>query len=285
MVLPHAFDTKNPTAVAKAVKAIFVVAGRGESCPLIDRAIEDVAEMFKGNYSGYQAIDMEYHDLDHTFQVTICMAHLLKGRREAGKKPVLGIREWELAVVAALLHDTGFLKETGDNSGTGAKYTFIHEQRSCAFTRQYLPSLGVSPSEIEDICAAMMCTGPRNRIGNVTFQREEAREIALLLVTADYLAQMSAGDYLEKLPLLYREFVESFEREGIPPEKRPYQSLEQLLEMTPGFWEKFVLPLLDGEAEGVYRYLSPEGTPNPYIEAVVGNLEELDRRLGSTAAE
>ncbi len=284
MVPPHAIDTKNPTAVAEAVKAIFVVAGGEGSFQLIDRAIEEVADMFNGNYPGYQVIDMEYHDLDHTFQVTICMAHLLKGRREKEKEPVLKIRDWELAVIAALLHDTGFLKETGDNSGTGAKYTFIHEQRSCAFARKFLPKLGVSPSEIEDVCAMLMCTGPRNRIGNVAFQREEARQIALLLVTADYLAQMSAGDYLEKLPLLYREFVEAFEREGIPPEKRPYQSLEQLLEMTPGFWEKFVLPLLNGEAEGVYRYLSPEGTPNPYIEAVTRNLKELERRLGSKMA-
>ncbi len=283
MVPPHAIDTKNPTAVAEAVKAIFVVAGRRESSALLDRAIDDVAGMFNGNFPGYQAIDMEYHDLDHTFQVTICMADLLRGRREKGVEPMLEIRDWELALLAALLHDTGFLKETGDNSGSGAKYTFVHEQRSCAFARKYLPGLGVSPSEIEDICAMLMCTGPRNRIGNVSFQREEARQIALLLVTADYLAQMSAADYLEKLPLLYSEFVEAFEREGIPPEKRPYQSLEQLLGMTPGFWENFVLPLLKGEAEGVYRYLSHEGEPNPYIEAVTANLAELERRQGAEA--
>ena len=276
---PHAIDIKNPSAVADAVKGIFGVAGGEASFPLIDRMVADVATMFRGDFPDYQGIDMEYHDLDHTLQVTICMAQLLNGRSGTPDEPVLGIRDWELAIISALLHDTGFLKEMGDDSGTGAKYTFIHEQRSCAFARKHLPELGVSPSEIEDICSAMMCTGPRNSISSVSFQREEARQIALLLVTADYLAQMSAADYLEKLPRLYLEFVEAFEYNEVPLEKRPYQSLDQLLEMTSGFWKNFVLPLLDGEAEAAYRYLSPLGTPNPYLVAVEANLAELERRL------
>jgi hypothetical protein len=281
METPNAVDTQNPSAVADAIKALFAAAGGEGNFPLIDRAVADVAKMFKGDWPGYQAIDMEYHDLDHTFQVTTCMADLLIGRGDSSDKPVLGIRERVLAILAALLHDTGFLKEDGDGSGTGAKYTFVHEKRSCAFARTYLPELGVSSSEIEDVCSAVMCTGPRNHITNVSFQREEARQIALLLVTADYLAQMSAADYLEKLPGLYMEFEEAFEWDGVPPEKRPYKSLSELLEMTSGFWKEFVLPLLDGEAEGVYRYVSPEGKQNPYLVAIEANLAELERRLES----
>ena len=283
MVPPHV-DTENPVAVAESVKALFAMAGGEASFPLIDRLIADIAKMFKGEYPGYQAIDMEYHDLDHTLQVTVCVVHLLKGRSETSDQPALGIREWELAFVSALMHDTGFLKEKGDNFGTGARYTFTHEQRSCAFARIYLPELGFTAPEIADICSAMMCTGPRNCIENVSFQRDEARQIALLLVTADYLAQMSAADYLEKLPRLYLEFVEAFEWAGIPPEDRPYQSLQQLLEMTPGFWARFVLPLLDGQAEGAYHYLAPKGMPNPYLDAVERNISELNRRLKAGTA-
>lgn len=279
MVAPHAIDTDNPTAVAEAVKAVFGVAGGEKSFPLIDRAFSDVVKMFEEGWAGHQPIDMEYHDLDHTFQVTVCMAHLLQGRKERGIEPVLGIDDWELAILSALLHDTGFLKEEGDISGTGAKYTFVHEKRSCVFARKYLSDLGFDEVKIVDICSAVMCTGPRNKIADVEFQREEARIIALLLVTADYLAQMSAADYLEKLPRLYLEFVEAFEHESVPPEKRPYQSLDQLLEMTGGFWKQFVLPLLEGDAGGVYHYLSPEGSPNPYLIAIEENLEELERRL------
>lgn len=279
MVPPHAIDTENPNAVAEALKSLFAMGEGQGSFPLIDRAVADVAKMFNGHWPGYQAIDMEYHDLDHTLQVTVCMSHLLKGWELTSEKPVLGIRDRELAVLAALLHDTGFLKEDGDDSGTGAKYTFVHEKRSCVFARRYLPGLGVTSSEIEDICSAVMCTGPRNHIDNASFRRQEARQIALFLVTADYLAQMSAADYLEKLPRLYMEFVEAFERGGVPPEERPYQNLRQLLEMTPGFWHTFVLPLLDSEANGVYHCLSPEGMPNPYLVAIEGNIAELERRL------
>lgn len=284
MVPPHAIDTKDPTAVAAATKELFSVAGWQGDFTLIERAFTDVARMFRGDFPGYQAIDMEYHDLDHTLQVTLCMAHLLKGRSESFAKPALKSRDWELAIISALLHDTGFLKEFGDDCGTGAKYTFEHEKRSCAFAQKYLPELGVTLAEIEDICAAVMCTGPRNRIDGATFEREEAGKIALLLVTADYLAQMSAPDYLEKLPKLYLEFVESFEREGIALEDRPYQSIDQLRAMTPGFWRKFVLPLLDDEAKGVYKYLSANGAPNPYLEAVEANLAELERQMEMSRA-
>lgn len=279
MVPPYAIDINDITEVTDAIRTAFAAVGGEGSFALIDRVVADVTEMFGGGFAGYQAIDMEYHDLDHTFQVTICMIRLLKGRYLAGAKPILGRREWEMALVSALLHDTGFLKKIGDDEGTGAKYTFVHEKRSCAFARKYLPDLDFTSSEIEDICATVMCTGPRNHIGNVSFRREEVRQIALLLVTADYLAQMSAPDYLEKLPRLYLEFEEAFAKDEVPLEDRPYKNLDQLLETTPVFWTEFVLPLLNGEAEGVFRYLSPGETANPYLVAISENLAELKRRL------
>lgn len=279
MISPHAVDTKHPAAVAETVKAAFGVIGAEASFSLLDRLFADVSGMFEGRYAGYQAIDMEYHDYEHTLQATVCLTHMLLGRRLTPDLPELRVRDWELAVMAVLLHDTGYLKKTGDDSGTGAKYTFIHERRSCDFTREYLPGLGVTQPEIEDICSAIICTGPRSRIGEVSFAREEARQMAFLLVTADYLAQMSAADYLEKLPRLYQEFVEAFDCDRIPLEKRAYQSLRELLEKSPAFWRNYVRPLLDSGAGGVYRYLSPAGLPNPYLEAVEANLAELEIQL------
>lgn len=281
MVPPHAVDTKNPAAVAKVVKAAFAGIGAEASFPLLDRLFLDVTDMFEGRYAGYQAVDMHYHNYEHTLQATVCLVHILDGRSRTFVRPVLIARDWELSVMAALLHDSGFLKVTGDLSGTGAKYTFVHERRSCDFAREYLPRLGVTASEIEDICSAIISTGPRSRISQVTFHRDEARQMAFILVTADYLAQMSAPDYLEKLPVLFREFVEAFEFEQIPPEKRPYHSLRELLEKSPGFWSNYVRPLLDFEAGGVYRYL---GQPNPYLQAVEHNMAELRRRLQAGTA-
>jgi hypothetical protein len=283
MVPPHAVDTKHPAAVLKAVQAAFASIGSQASFPLLSRLFEDVTGMFEGRYPGYQPIDMNYHDYEHTMQATVCLIHLLEGRSRTFDRPVLLARDWELAVMAVLLHDSGYLKKRDDLTGTGAKYTFVHERRSCDFAREYLPRMGVTASEIEDICAAIICTGPRSKISQTSFHRDEARQMAFILVTADYLAQMSAADYLDKLPALYREFVEAFDFEQIPAEKRPYHSLEQLLEKSPGFWTNYVRPMLDFEAGGVHRYLSTAGQPNPYLQAVEANLAELRRRqqLGS----
>ena len=235
--------------------------------------------MFEGLHPGYQAIDMEYHDYEHTLQATVCQTFLLEGRALTDDMPALEFRDWELSVIAVLLHDTGFLTKTGDNTGSGAKYTFVHEFRSCEFARIYLPQIGLTSVEIDDVCSAIMCTGPRSKIGDMVFRCEEVCVMAYMLVTADYLAQMSAGDYLEKLPRLYAEFEESFTFNRIPPEDRPYNSLRQLLEMTPGFWTGYVLPVLNDKVGGVYRYLSPKGQPNPYMVAAEANVAELMRRL------
>ena len=276
---PHEIDTKTPVAVVKAVKEAFASIDATSSFPLLERLFDDVEGMFHGRYPGYQAIDMKYHDFEHTMQATMCLTQILLGRSLAGDKPVLTARDWELAIMAVLLHDTGYLKPAGDADGSGAKYTFVHERRSCEFCREYLPRMGATATEIEDICAAIICTGPRNKISQISFRSESARHLAFVLVTADYLAQMSAPDYIQKLPALYREFEEAFDFEKIPPEKRPYHTYRQLLEKTGSFWHDYVRPMLDFEAGGVHRYLASAGQPNPYLQAVEANLAEVRRLL------
>lgn len=278
MAHPHVIDTEQPEQVAQAVKAVFGKVWGNGSFPLLERVFADVTGIFEGRYPGYQAIDMEYHDHEHTLQATVCQVHLLEGRALTDDMPVLEVRDWELAVIAALLHDTGFLKETGDDKGTGAKYTFVHERRSCDFARAYLPQLGLTAEEIEDVCSAIICTGPRSKINEVVFRCEEARIMAFMLVTADYLAQISAGDYLDKLPRLYAEFEESYVADRVAPEDRTYNSLRELLDKTTEFWTDYVLSVLNEKVGGVYHYLSPPGQPNPYMLAAEANVAELKRR-------
>ncbi len=234
--------------------------------------------MFFGEYSGLLPIDMYYHNYEHTLQATVCAAQLLEGRHRAQAEPMLSIRDCELTIMAALLHDIGFLKRPDDRDGTGAKYTFVHERRSADIARSYLPSLGVTTAEIEDIALAIGCTGPANRISAATFRRPEARLIACILVTADYLSQMSAPDYVDKLPTLYNEFVEAYDFEDLPAEKRLFRNLGELLERSPAFWEKFVRPMLDTEMEGMYRFLENTGQANPYLQAIEDNIDKVRRR-------
>ena len=152
---PHAIDTKSPAAVVAAAKNAFSLISAEASFPLLDRLFADVTNMFSGRYPGYLSIDMHYHDYEHTLQATVCLIHILEGRHRSGDLPILTARDWELALIAVLLHDTGYLKHADDRAGTGAKYTLIHESRSCEFARNYLPALGIKPAEIEDVCAAI----------------------------------------------------------------------------------------------------------------------------------
>jgi len=276
MLLPHAIDTKSPAKVAEVIEILFARLGYGQSAYLIDRLFQDVTRMFSGRYPGYQAIDMGYHDFEHTLQATVCGCQILEGRQAARTRPLLGRRDCELLLAAVLLHDTGYLKRTGDRQGTGAKYTLVHVRRSAEFARNYLPSLGFSAAEITDVTTAISCTGPTNTLPAVPFRRPEARVIATIVVTADYLGQMAAGDYVDELPILFREFAEAYDFEGVPAAARPFQSAADLIRKTPVFWDKFVRPMLDDDLEGVYRFIAPsaDGT-NPYFAAVEHNLARV----------
>lgn len=281
MAPPHGINTKDPAAVADAVRKAFVSLGAERSWPLIERVFTDVTRMFWGQFPGYRAIDMQYHDFEHTLQATVCLVHLLEGRHRAGALPVLSARDMELALIAVLLHDSGYLKATDDVAGTGAKYTLVHVGRSCDFARHYLPPLGLAPGEVEDVTHAISCTGPVNKFNVVPFRRPESRLIACILVTADYLGQMSAADYVEELPVLFNEFIEAYEYEHLPAEKRFFKTERQLIERTPDFWEKYVRPMLAGDAGAVYRYLARPDGSNPYIDAVEANIAEVRRLAGS----
>lgn len=279
MALPRAMSLKDPSATAAHFRAVFAGLGWEASLPLLERVLRDVVDAFAGRWGEYLPLDMRYHDLGHTLEAAVCVTDLAGGLVRSGDDPAFDRGAAERCVIAALLHDSGFLKQRHDDDGTGAKYTLVHERRSCDFARAYLPRIGLAADDIDDVCAAIGCTGPRNRISAQTFRHATARRIACLLVTADYLAQIAAPDYPDKLAHLFAEFTEAFDHEGIPPEKRPYASTAELRRKTPDFWQHFVRPMLDTEADGVHRYLTVTGQTNPYLQAVEDNLAEIRRRV------
>ncbi len=88
---------------------------------------------------------------------------------------------------------------------------------------------------------------------------------------------MAAPNYLAQLPLLFSEFEESDDFAGVAPHLRTFRSVDDLIAKTPHFWRTSVLPKLDNELLGLYRFLArpyPDG-PNPYIEAVNQNIEAI----------
>ncbi len=272
-------DTTNSQAVADYVQRKFAQFFGGAKSPWIDRVITDVTVLFTGGHPDFAPIDLRYHNYEHTLQATICLVDILVGRQRMGTLPALTPRNFELAVAAILLHDSGYLKLRSDQAGTGAKYTFIHELRSSAYAASYLPTVGAHIKEVDDVVSAISCTGPNSRIDHVGFHDALGRLIGCVVATADYVAQMAAPDYIEKLDALYLEFEESHDFFGTPPAGRLFKSARQLLDNTPRFWSDMVRPKLETDFAGVYRCLDNlDGSGrNPYLAAIEANLARLPR--------
>ncbi len=273
-------DTKDARAVASLVEAKFAAMYPGASLQWLQTLFQDMERLFLGQNPDYQKVDIRYHDFEHTLQATLCIALLLEGRHKAKVEPHLSPRQFELAVSSALLHDAGYLKSRSDTSGTGAKYTFCHVLRSCAFAASYLPTLGASDYEVEAVLGAINCTGPTKNISRLYFREPVERIIGCALATADYLGQMAAADYPDELEILFHEFKESDDFIHLPASRRAFKSPADLIEKTPLFWKKFVLPKLESDFMAVYRFLAapyPHG-PNPYLDAVEKNIAKIKRR-------
>jgi len=264
-------------AVKKILDASFERMFPGKTPSIGWQALRDVESMFAGCYLDYQVNDMPYHNLEHTLRVLVCFNGIMEGRFNTGVEPHLTARQRELGEIAVLFHDTGYLKLRADRTGTGAKYTFTHVLRSCSFASSYLPSLGVSLAELDSVLAMIRCTAFTQGSRHFHFQEPIEGIVGCAVATADYLAQLAAPDYPESLEKLFAEIEESDNYAQVPARQRRYHSHAELVADTPTFWEYFVLPRLESELLGVYRFLAtpyPDG-PNPYIEAIEANIEKI----------
>ena len=257
----------------------------GSNPSWLGTVFRDVEDYFLGRRPDYAAVDLRYHDLEHTLQATVCLGVLLAARQRAGAEPQLTARQTELAFAAALLHDTGYLKLRSDTVGTGAKYTYCHVLRSCAFAASYLPTVGATQPEVELVLGAINCTGPAKEIGKMQFRDPIGSVIGGAVGTADYLGQMAAPDYPDELEVLHAEFREADEFAHVPESRRMFKSASELIEATPAFWQHFVRRKLEQDFQGMYRFLAqpfPDG-PNSYVEAVERNIAEISRRIAGAS--
>ena len=279
-------DFDSLSAVSDFVRAKFAAMYPGASDALLVRMFGDIDSLFAGRNPAYAPIDLRYHNLRHTLMATVCMAVLLEGRLSADGGEMLKARDFELAIAGVLLHDTGYLKLKGDVAGTGAKYTFCHILRSCAFAASYLPELGANDNEVENILSAINCTGPNSEIGRLVFRSHVSRVVGCALATSDYLGQLADPLYPGKLGELYREFCESDDFVNVPPERRVFKSESDLICRTPGFWTHFVKPKLDGDFQSVYRFLARPvlSDRNGYLEAVEANFAKIRLRVAELKA-
>lgn len=248
----------------------------------VPRIFSWAVDCFNGGLEDYLPVDAGYHDFEHTLQGTLCLAFLLRGRQFAGVEPVLTRRNFELALLAVLLHDTGYLKKKDDRAGTGAKYTATHVRRGADFAAEFLTKRCFDAAEITAVQNMILCTGFNAALAQIPFRNDAEKIAGLALGAADLLGQMAADDYVDKLPALYAEFAEAARH--APEAKRPataFASAEELRRKTPAFWKDYVRPKLDQDFAGVHHFLNdpyPDG-PNCYLDAIEANIARLRHEL------
>jgi hypothetical protein len=274
--------TKDPAAVAAAVQSAYLSAFPEGDRMFVPRVFSWAVDYFSGRHDDYQPIDVKYHDFEHTLQATLCLARLLHGRHLSRTQPELPRRLFELGLLAALLHDSGYLKKNTDLEGTGAKYTVIHVHRSAVFAAELMAEKGFAAPKIKAVQNMILCTGINAALDAIPFQSQLERIAGFALGSADLLGQMAADDYVDKLPLLYAEFAEAARHNQ---DKKSFVSLfvsaADLRQKTPGFWQEYARVKLDRDFGGLYRFLNepyPSG-PNDYIRRIEANMARLRHEL------
>ena len=188
-----------------------------------------VERLYGGNFPGYRACNTGYHDLRHAIEAFLAMSRLVHGA-------VLGNQSFSksqiiTALIAAILHDVGYIQEKFDTRGTGAKYKADHEQRSMEFLSRHGPRFGLSADEIAAGRMIIQCTDMDADITAIAFPSPQIELLGKLLGTADLMAQLAEQTYLEKLLYLYYECAEA----GVGD----YESEVDILRKAVNFYDVF----------------------------------------------
>jgi hypothetical protein len=273
-------QVSSPAAVREAVLELYADTWPGAPREALETALGDFESLFTGQTPGYFGVDTVYHDLQHSQDVVLAMARLLAGyERSHADGPRLGAERALVALITALFHDSGYIRETGENAITnGAVFTRNHVTRSARFIAKYLPGAGLG-HWVPVATRVVHFTGYEVPLELLRVPDARDRLAGQLLGTADMLAQMADRCYLEKCrDRLYAEFVlgDVAVHAGAEGVKVLYGSGLDLLRQTPGFIASTVENRLGTAFGHAYRHVEPLfGGDNPYMNAIRQNVDYL----------
>jgi len=217
----------SPASVLSEVVKILELMFPDGAADRIATTFETVSDLYHGRYPGYRACNTKYHDYRHIYETFLAMARLSHGAVLGGIS--LSCNNVLLGLTAALLHDAGYIQESGDNDGTGGKHTIIHVRRSMDFVERNAAAFCIAAEQIQPCQVMIYCTDLAADFSLIVYPSREIEMLGKMLAAADLLAQMADRTHLEKLLYLYQEF-----REGMVS---GYDSAEDLLRKTLGFYD------------------------------------------------
>jgi hypothetical protein len=278
-------NTTDPVCVKLEVERIFRSLYSRPQAPMLSRAFDDMVSMYRGEYPGYAKCDTEYHDLQHSLEVTLAMVRLLDGyERSRADGPPIGERLFQLGAICALYHDIGYIRRITDTKHrSGAEYTTTHVSRGARFLREYLPTIGME--DVAEVAGSIVhFTGYERPVASIRVPDPIYRLVGSLLGSADIIAQMSDRCYLEKCrDRLYPEFVAGgiTRKQTDHGEVVVFESGDDLLRKTPSFYEN-ATRRLETDLGGAYQFArSHFGGNNLYMDAVKQNIRFAERLANS----
>ncbi len=285
MDVANQVDVTDPDVVSAAVVALLQARYPGADLSVIPRLFADFARLYGGEYPGFRACDVPYHNVQHVLDVTLAMARLVDGFESAQTDAdQLGAELAVAGIACALFHDSGYILRTRDSRHkNGAEYTRTHVSRSAVFMTEYLPTVGLEYAV--PICQRIVhFTGYEVNPADIDVPTDKERILGWLLGTADLIAQMADCAYLEKCrDRLYPEFVEGgmagaqgrYTKTGII-----YKSPSHLMQSTPNFIRSAIQVRLDGYFHSYYRYAADHfGGRDLYMDAIWENCNRLEAIL------
>lgn len=207
-------------------EAVLQLVYPGADTAPVKKVFNDTKRLYAGEYPGYKTCTTGYHDFQHSAETLLALVRLVHGAAAEGQP--LPYPAVQLAVTAALLHDSGYVQEKDDTVGAGGKHTTTHVSRSMHFAAQYGSRNGFSESDIGS-CRIMICgTDLDAAFESLAWPTRDIELLGKMLAAADLLAQMADRAHLEKLFYLYQEFQEGM--------VSGYNSAEDMLRKTIDFY-------------------------------------------------
>ena len=237
-------DMNQPLCVLEEIQTLFGTMRPGADLKPVETLFMDILDLFSGKYPGFKACTTGYHNLKHTTDTSLAMARLIHGSSVLDSS--LTGKEMTLGLMAALMHDVGYIQQSTENAGSGAMLAPRHVQRSIEFMKNYLANKGYTEQDIQFVENAIACTDLNRSIDAIRFNGRNGKLIGKMLAASDLLAQTADRNYLEKLPLLFIEFQEA----GI----NNYETEIDLFQDSLAFNER-MNQRLENDLDGVNRFM------------------------------
>ncbi len=242
----------------------------GDEAETLIRQWNLTRDLYRGGYPGYKSCNTEYHDFAHTCDVLCATIRMCDGALSQGMR--LDPRLHRDIIVAAMLHDAGYIQEADDDQGTGAKHTRTHVARSIAFAAREREAFGLTGERADRIGRLILGTDLSADFEGIPYENTAERFAGQLLASADLLGQMADRTYLEKLLFLYYEFKEA----GFPG----YDTEFDILKKTLGFYEmtrkRLFITLGNTAVMALHHFTSRYGVNrNLYMDSIERQIEYL----------